>query len=57
MNEITVVREVYQGLLKDRYFAEAMRSLLKSKLKSGNSIYADEIKTICSLLGIEADDE
>lgn len=56
-NNISIAREVYQAFLKDRFFADAMRSLLANKRKEDKSIYADEIGTICKLFGIEVEEE
>ena len=57
MNEISISQTAYQEFLRDQFIARAMENLLEEKLKTGHGLYADEIKTICSLLGIEVDDE
>ena len=57
MNEITISQIAYQEFLRDRFIARAMMNLLEEKLKTGHGLYADEVKTVCSLLGIEVDDE
>lgn len=57
MNEITISQDGYESLLRDEFFADAMKSLLRNKRKTGHGLYSDEIKTICDLFGIEADDE
>lgn len=52
MEQITITKAEYENLLQDRFFADAMRNFLVSKVEAKNSIFADEINLICNMYGI-----
>lgn len=53
MNEITISIDEYRRLLASFNDAYILRNLFEEKLKSKESIFSDEVKTVCTMLGIE----
>lgn len=54
MDEITISIDEYRMLLTAFNEADMLRNLFQKHLEANEAIYSDELKTICTMLGIEA---
>ena len=54
MNEITISLAEYQMLQKAFIEAEMLRNVFKKHIGVNETIFSDEVQTICTMLGIEA---
>ena len=54
MNEITIPYEDYLVMCRAMVEVGMLRKMLEQKLAEGGSIFSDEVRTICTMLGIEA---
>lgn len=54
MNEITISIAEYQMLQKAFIEADMLRNLFQKRIGKNETIFSDELKTICEMLGIEA---
>ena len=54
MNEITISIAEYQMLQKAFIEAEMLRNVFQKHIGRSETIFSDELITICTMLGIEA---
>lgn len=56
-NTVTIPTEEYKSLIAARCFSNQFMNLLELKAKEDGSIYSSEVKTLCLLFGIAAEEE
>jgi hypothetical protein len=56
MEEITIPLREYRSLVIASYVSTQLRELLKQKAQNNDSLYSNEITTLCNLYGIEVEE-
>lgn len=57
MREITITQAEYAALLEDSVIAQTLLALIANKVKTYGGIKHDELEMLCTLYGIEKENE